>query len=109
MQWKKKNKFRVTHKKLPCTTIHKIFGTDWVIFMGSQKFNDDILNEIFIKWEKESLQKFHFKAYPKFKWNRNNLDCLPLEEQKKILRFCIDKNSKNSGLYYLNVLLDDEK
>eukprot|EP01084_Bolivina_argentea_P103191 184869_1 len=98
------NKKTAIEKTLPCTTIARDCDSQWVRFMGKQKFTDDILNEIMEEWDKDSLQRFYFKAYPKFKWNRDNIDCLPTNEQKKILRFCMDKNKLNGGLYYLNVL-----
>merc|ERR1712039_325742 len=95
----------VTHKKLPFTTIHRNAKDDWVSFMGSDKMSDEILDEVMVDWDKDSLQKFHFKAYPKFKWNRAHIDCLPVEQQKKILSFCMDENEDaEGGLYYLNVL-----
>lgn len=102
----KKNEFRVTHKSLPCTTIARDNTTEWIRFMGSNKMNDDMLNDILLSWNKESSQYYYWKAYPKFKWNRDNIDCLDIKDQKKILSFCIDKNkkNKNGGLYYLNVL-----
>ena len=98
-------KQRVTHKKLPFTTLGQINGTEWIAFMGADLLTEEILDEVMSEWEKDSLQKYSWKAYPEFKWNRNNIDCLPLEEQRRLLSFCVNKSdNKGGGLYYLNVL-----
>ena len=97
----KKNEYRVTHKSLPCTTIARDNETEWIRFMGPNKMTDDVLNQILKPgWNRESSQYYHWKAYPKFKWNRENIDCLSVNTQKRMLSFCID----NDGLYNLNVL-----
>ena len=96
---------RETHKKLPFTTVHKNANNDWVTFMGSERMSDETLNDVLVSWDKESLQRFHFKAYPQFKWHRANIDCLSIERQKKVLSFWMNKNEDgDGGLYYLNVL-----
>ena len=75
--------------------------TEWIRFMGPNKMTDDILNEILKPdWNRESSQYYHWNAYPKFKWNRDNIDCLSIDKQKRMLSFCIDDN----GLYNVNVL-----
>ena len=97
----KKNEFRVTHKSLPCTTIARDNDTEWIRFMGPNKMTDDILNEILKPgWNHESSQYYVWRAYPRFKWNRDNIDCLSIDKQKRMLSFCID----NDGLYNVNVL-----
>merc|ERR1711994_101840 len=74
--------------------------------MGSERFTEETLDSLFTHWERDSYQKYHFKAYPQFKWNRTNIDCLSVEEQKKMLSFCIDTNKEgqSGGLYYVSAL-----